>query len=68
MIGDLAVIYGGYDGVRTIDAHHTLCCAPLLLEGRAESSSGQQDAELGAVTQVRINAFGSRSDGRRSSR
>lgn len=26
---ELAVVYSGYDGVRTLDAHHSLFCAPL---------------------------------------
>ena len=57
VIGDLAIIYGGYDGACTLDAHHTLCCAPLVLEGATsgrrteESSSGRQDSGLRRVDQ-----------------
>ena len=29
VVGELAVVYGGYDGARTLDAHHSLFCAPL---------------------------------------
>ena len=32
----LAIVYGGYDGARTLDAHHSLFCAPLP---RGEASS-----------------------------
>ena len=30
--GGLAIVYGGYDGARTLDAHHSLFCAPITID------------------------------------
>ena len=39
IVGGLAVVYGGYDGARTLDTHHSLFCAPLQLEKADEDNA-----------------------------
>lgn len=33
ILGGVAIVYGGYDGVSAIDAHHSLFCAPIFDAG-----------------------------------
>lgn len=43
VVGDkLVVLYGGYDGVRTLDAHHSVFCAPLP-EADGDRSEGRPE-------------------------
>ena len=52
VVGDLAIVYGGYDGSRTLDAHHSLFCAPLRREADAEASENDGGTAAAAVWPV----------------
>eukprot|EP00966_Prymnesium_polylepis_P203947 4724872-Prymnesium_polylepis.1 len=41
VVRGLAIVYGGYDGVSTIDAHHSLFAAPLDVPGSSASPDDQ---------------------------
>lgn len=53
VLGGLAIVYGGYDGVAAVDPHHSLFAAPLDLPAAArQRHRGPADAE--ETGQVRL--------------
>ena len=42
LVNDLAIVYGGYDGARTLDLHHSLFCAPVSYEADGKASKVAQ--------------------------
>lgn len=49
VVGDLCIVYGGYDGAHTLDAHHSVFCAPL----RRDSGSSTAEQTSGRLTEKR---------------
>lgn len=45
LVGDLCIVYGGYDGARVIDEHHSLFAAPLGLAALVASRQGAADVD-----------------------
>ena len=44
IVGGHAIVYAGYDGAHTLDAHHALFCAPLEPEASADAPGDEQSA------------------------
>jgi hypothetical protein len=54
VVDGFAIVYGGYDGVRTLDEHHSLFCAPLETTGAdAQGGDGGREAEEAELSAVR---------------
>lgn len=53
---DLVIVYGGYDGARTLDAHHSLFCAPIPKIAVAVESQCLDATEATAVQKDKVSS------------